>query len=293
VSVKKGAPPPRLYRGVEVLGEAADEEVVARIASEIESPGVELREDEGEGVRYRVYFPDGLPLHTALRLQTLWREYAGREPAALRPFAERESDWVAATREAFTGTEVGPFWIGPPWLEPPPRCRAIRINPGRAFGTGLHPTTRLVLRLLLLRVTSGTRVLDLGTGSGILALAALALGAGRVTALDLDSHALLNARENAALNSFSGAIRFVAGSLDALAPGGHAFDLVLANIEYATLLPLLPRLVSALAPEGQLAVSGITLGQRPGFLDAARAEGLASWGEVEEDGWWGAVLAAG
>jgi ribosomal protein L11 methyltransferase len=281
----------RFYRGVEVVGEAADEEAVARIAAEISSRGVELREDGGAVVRYRVYFPEGPPLPIARRFRELWLAYTGGDSCVLEPFAERETDWGEAGRRAFTGTEVGPFWIGPPWAEPPPRLRAIRINPGRAFGTGLHPSTRIALRLLLPRITPVTRVLDLGTGSGILALAALAMGASAVAAMDVDRHALRNASENVALNAFPGRIHLVAGSLDALVPGRHAFDLILANLEHAALVSMLPRLLSELAPEGWLAVSGVTREQRPAFLETCVGEGLVSLEEAEEEGWWGAALA--
>lgn len=282
----------RVYRGAEAVGEAADEEAVARIAAEIGSPGVEVREDGGGAVRYRLYFPEGAPPALTARLSELWREYACGDGRDFAAFEERERDWWAAARESFTGMDVGPFWIGPPWIDPPPRRRTIRVNPGRAFGTGLHPTTRIALRLLLPRVAPETRVLDLGTGSGILALAALELGARDVLALDVDPDALLNARENAALNASASRIRLVAGSLAALAPGSHAFDLILANLEHTILRPLLPRLVSALAPEGELAVSGVTLAQRPLFLEAAGEEGLASREEAVEEDWWGAVLSS-
>ncbi|MFN2433671.1 MAG: 50S ribosomal protein L11 methyltransferase [Gemmatimonadota bacterium] len=282
---------PRVFRGVEVLGSTGDEETVARIAEEIASPGVEQREG-ADGVRYRVFFPEGPPLAFARRLRELWATYAGGEPPPLSPLTEEERDWADAGRRAFGGTEVGPFWIGPPWLAPPPNRSAIRINPGRAFGTGLHPTTRLALVLLLPRVAPQARVLDVGTGSGILALAALALGAARVTALDVDLHALRNARENALLNAAPERLLLVAGSAGCLAPGLHGFDPVVANLEHALLLPLLPLLVSALAPEGSLVVSGITLEQRDAFLTGAEEEAFAVHETAEEEGWWAAALLA-
>lgn len=281
---------PRLHRGVEVSAEAEDEDTVARIAAEIASPGVEVR-PTAAGVRYRVYFPDGAPLPIARRFRELWRNYTGRVPV-LAPFTEEERDWAERGRTGFTGTEVGPFWIGPPWVEPPGGQLAVRVNPGRAFGTGLHPTTRLALRLLVPRVSAAARVLDVGTGSGVLALAALALGAMDVTALDVDAHALENARENARLNAFAGRLKLVAGSVSCVTPGLHAFDPVLANLEHPLLLPLLPQLVSALAPEGALVVSGILDAQRAAFEAAARDEGLHLHSDADEEGWWAAALVA-
>jgi ribosomal protein L11 methyltransferase len=249
---------------------------------------VELRAD-GEAVRYRVYFPDAAPLPIARRLRDLWHRHSGAVPV-LAPFTEEERDWAAAGHRRFTGSEVGPFWIGPPWVEPPAGRRVVRVNPGRAFGTGLHPTTRLALRLLAPRVSPAARVLDVGTGSGVLALAALALGAADVLALDVDAHALGNARENAELNGSGRRVRLVAGSATCLAPGLHAFDPVLANLEHPILLPLLPLLVSALAPEGALVVSGVTAARRDAFREAATDEGLLLHAEDEEEGWWAAAL---
>jgi ribosomal protein L11 methyltransferase len=136
---------------------------------------------------------------------------------------------------------------------------------------------------------SRARVLDLGTGSGVLALAALALGAGRVVALDVDRHALENASENGALNAAGRRLRVVAGSLDSLSRRA-AFDLVLANLETAILCPLLPRLATVLAPAGRLLVSGVTTAQRAAFLVAAEAQGFECRRRFSEAGWWGGEL---
>jgi ribosomal protein L11 methyltransferase len=290
----------KLFRGVELAGEPADEELVAQVAAQIRSRGVEVREPnalarrsgEAPAVRYRIYFPDEPAVPLARQVRALWRQYTGCEPHALTPFVEPDQDWAAASREGFPGTDVGPFWVGPPWLEPPAGRCVIRITPGRAFGTGLHPSTRLALLLMLTRVATAARILDVGTGSGVLGLAALALGAGDVTALDLDHEALRNAGENVAWNGFTGRMYLVTGSLETLAAGCHAFDLVMANIEHEKLLPLLPRILSSLAPDGAIVASGITGEQRSSFLEEASHHGLASVQELQEDGWWGAALKA-
>jgi ribosomal protein L11 methyltransferase len=205
---------------------------------------------------------------------------------------------------------VGPFWIGPPWVAAPKDRLTIRINPGRAFGTGLHPTTRVALRLLTSAAPAGdggarepagargataaaslrgARVLDVGTGSGILAIASLALGASRVTALDVDLHALANAAENRSLNSCSGRLALVAGAPSALAPG-REFDVVLANLEAPILLPLLPELGQALAPAGRLVASGVTVGQRLALVEAAARHGLRVRRRASDSGWWSALF---
>ncbi|MBA2564026.1 MAG: 50S ribosomal protein L11 methyltransferase, partial [Gemmatimonadetes bacterium] len=136
--------------------------MLAWIAADIGSPGVELLESAPgiPGVlqgRARLYFPEGDPAAAEARVRRLWSAYGGgagrgnargrpgaassrREPV-FTPFAEPARDWGADGRCGFTGTTAGPFWIGPPWIDPPAGAIAIRINPGRAFGTGLHPTT--------------------------------------------------------------------------------------------------------------------------------------------------------
>ena len=264
---------------------------MARIAAEIASPGVEIREEGAAAVRYRMFLPGLTARDVEGRVRDLWREWTGR-PARSRSFEEPDADCSAAARAGFTGARAGAFWIGPPWIDPPAGCLAIRINPGRAFGTGLHPTTRLALGVLARRGAPPARVLDVGTGSGVLALAAAALGARRVTALEHDLHALGNARENVALNVFGRAVRLVAGTPDALASGRAAFDLVLVNVELPLLIPLLPRLVAALAPDGRLVASGVTLEQREAFVASAAAWGTRVRHEIAEEGWWGAELAA-
>lgn len=297
----------RVFRGVEIAGRPEDEELVARLAAEVGSPGVEQRE-AGEGVLYRLYFPSTAPREIARGLRARWLRLGGAPDVAPRAFEEPERDWGA--RGSFRGTRVGPFWIGPPWVAAPKDRLAIRINPGRAFGTGLHPTTRVALRLLTSAAPAGdggareragargkrpaaplrgARVLDVGTGSGILAIASLALGASRVTALDVDLHALANAAENQSLNVGSGRLELVAGSPSALAPG-REFDVVLANLEAPILVPLLPELGRALAPAGRLVASGVTLGQRLELVEAAARHGLRVRRAASESGWWSALL---
>jgi ribosomal protein L11 methyltransferase len=301
----------RVFRGVEIAGRPEDEELVARLAAEVGSPGVEQREAD-DGVLYRLYFPPTAPRETARGIRARWLRLGGTPAAAPRAFEEPECDWGARARGSFRGTRVGPFWIGPPWVAAPKDRLAIRINPGRAFGTGLHPTTRVALRLLTgarpagagearepagARGTRsagplrGARVLDVGTGSGILAIASLALGASRVTALDVDLHALANAAENRSLNAGSGRLDLVAGSPSALATV-REFDVVLANLEAPILLPLLPELARALAPAGRLLASGVTVGQRLELVEAAARRGLRVRRRASESGWWGALLEA-
>lgn len=165
--------------------------------------------------------------------------------------------WATAWMDRFEPFTVGRFLIVPPWNRVH-RAGHVRIviQPAQGFGTGHHATTAGVLRALdeLWRRRRFARALDVGTGSGILAIAMRLLGAGEVVALDIDPAALENARENAELNGVGRDVRFSIVPLASLR--GH-FDLITANILSSTLIEMAPRLIKLLAPEGRLALSGI------------------------------------
>jgi ribosomal protein L11 methyltransferase len=168
---------------------------------------------------------------------------------------EEERDWVAAARELLQPMEVGArFFLVPEWRDdpaPPGRLR-ITINPGRAFGTGVHETTQLCLEALEECVRPGMSVLDVGAGQGVLARAARLLGAARVFACDVDPVAV----EIAARAPEPAGSLFV-GSVDAVSSG--ALDLVVANINPETIVRLAPDLMRVLRPEGVLVTSGFEL----------------------------------
>ena len=164
-----------------------------------------------------------------------------------------DEDWVRRSQAQFMPIELGKrLWIGPSWHEPPSAARAVaRIDPGMAFGTGSHPSTRLALEFLADCVRGGERVLDYGCGSGILAVAAAKLGASEVDAVDIDPLSVATATANAALNGVP-----VRTSLpDQLAPG--VYDVVVANILAQPLVLLAPLLAARTGPSGRIALSGI------------------------------------
>jgi len=160
-----------------------------------------------------------------------------------------DEDWVRASQAQFAPVAIGErLWIGPRWHAAPPGRIAVRIDPGLAFGTGSHPTTRLVLRFLEKNIKGGERVLDYGCGSGILAIAAARLGAAHVDAVDLDPQAVETARANAAAND----VVLKSALPDALPAAGY--DIVVSNILAQPLIALAPML----APRGvRIALSGI------------------------------------
>ena len=201
----------------------------------------------------------------------------------LEPMDLPDDDWVARSQQALTAITAGPFIVAPPWDVPDPvpaGRRLIVIEPSMGFGTGHHATTRLCLRALGALDVAGLTVLDIGTGSGVLALAAALAGARDVTGIDVDDDAIAAARRSAALNTAIPPVRFLAG--DIAAPGTPV-DLVLANLTGAMLTRAADHLWRRVAPGGRLIVSGFMDDER-----AAVAAALAAFvveAPIDEDGW--------
>jgi ribosomal protein L11 methyltransferase len=164
-----------------------------------------------------------------------------------------EQNWVQLTQSQFEPIRVSErLWIVPSWHEAPdPDALVLVLDPGMAFGTGSHPTTRLCLEWLERIVTPGLSVLDYGCGSGILAIAAAKLGATEVLGVDIDLQAVTAARNNAERNSVSATFD------DSARPLKGQFDLVVANILANPLKALAPAIAGHVRPGGQLALSGI------------------------------------
>ena len=198
-------------------------------------------------------------------------------PWEVTPLEDR--DWVRASQAQFTPFAVGRLWIGASWHNPP-RDAAVtaRIDPGLAFGTGSHPTTRLILGFLEKEIEAGQRVLDYGCGSGILAVAAAKLGATGVDAVDIDPQAVEATAANAALNQV--AVRALAA--EALAPA--QYDVVVSNILLQPLVLLAPLLAARTRPGGRIALAGVLESQASELIEA-----YAPWFDAtvvkQLDGW--------
>ncbi|HXF44719.1 MAG TPA: 50S ribosomal protein L11 methyltransferase [Burkholderiaceae bacterium] len=201
-------------------------------------------------------------------------------PPVLAMRAVEDADWVRLTQTQFPPLRIGRLWVVPSWHQPPePEAIVIRLDPGVAFGTGTHPTTRLCLQWLDQNPPAGRRVLDYGCGSGILAIAAAKLGAAYVAATDIDPQALAAARANAAANAVAG--DYTAPELLPAAP----FDVVLANILANPLKLLAPLLVARVAPGGTLVLAGVLERQADEVIDVyTRAQLALDIWRVEE-GW--------
>jgi ribosomal protein L11 methyltransferase len=199
-----------------------------------------------------------------------------------------EEDWSSAWKQHYTPIRIGErILVCPAWETPRPRSDDILLlmDPGMAFGTGLHPTTRMCLELLEELVQPGASVLDLGTGSGILAIAAARLGAGPIHALDIDGVAVQAARKNSVINDVAESVRVDQGSLDDVDPG-QGWDIVLVNILAPTILCLFrDGLVEHLRPGGVVVLSGIIEDQVPEILAAMEAHHLSLSKRVQVKDW--------
>ena len=184
-------------------------------------------------------------------------------------FEVPDQDWVRATQAQFAPLEITPaLWIVPSWCDPvDPSAINLALDPGLAFGTGSHPTTRLCLRWLARELRGGETVLDYGCGSGILAIAASRLGAARVVGTDIDPQAIAASRANAKRNGVDAA--FV--PVDALASDETAFDVVVANILANPLISLAPALARRLRCGGRIVLSGILDAQADAVISGVPA----------------------
>jgi ribosomal protein L11 methyltransferase len=188
--------------------------------------------------------------------------------------------------------ELAGLTVAPPWLadryDP---ARTIVIDPGMAFGTGEHATTRGVVRLMQRVIAPGQTVADLGAGSAVLAIAAAKLGAARVAAVEMDEEAIANAEENVARNRVADRVRVIHGDALVILPLLAPVDAVLANIISSVLVALLPAIGDALAPGGRAILSGVLQEERDALVAVLDATGWRVLDEDREDIWWSASIA--
>lgn len=268
---------PLVAEGLLAVGGAAVEEQGETLTTYLLPP----EDPEAFVAEARERFAEWLPGGVVPELSWRWQE---------------NEDWARKWKEGLRPRKLtGRIVVKPTWSEwdAAEGEVVIDVDPQMAFGTGEHATTRGCLRLLDDALRPGDRVLDVGSGSAILAIAAARLGASEVVAVEYDPDANLNARENLEQNGVVGRVRIVEAMADpALLAGLGRFDLLLANILSSVIRPLLPAFRSALggSPEGRLIVSGILQTEHAEVVRDAEAAGFRVVRTDEEEEWWSALL---
>jgi ribosomal protein L11 methyltransferase len=279
----------KTWQTIDVIASSSASEAVAYGLMEAGALGTEMHERDGRGVRVTGYLDTPVELqHLRLALERALQIY-NLAPSSVTDLKVREvadRDWLAEWKNGWQPVEVGRFLIAPPWSEiaNANELIVIRIEPGMAFGTGTHETTRLCLKAIE-KYFRGGSFLDVGTGTGILAIAAAKMFSGaRVEACDKDAEVIEIARENARLNGVVERITFRTGSVDEQT---QSADLVCANLTAAAIFEFLPALFNATC--GRLVLSGVLDSQVELVNSRLQELGLTTF-ELETDGEWIALV---
>jgi ribosomal protein L11 methyltransferase len=259
---------------VVIIGAAELTDSLASFLLDQGAPGLQT-EELGDTVRLTAHFADPPPAEVVeAYCQALPAAFPGAGVPQVRFESVADATWAESWKEHFPALEVGDsLFVHPPWVSEIPTGRiGIRIDPGMAFGTGQHASTRGCLELLevAMRSTRVTRVLDIGTGSGILAIAAAKLGAKEICAVDIDADACRVATENTVVNQVADVIQIA----DSLSAANGSFEVVLANMFAPQLVELTEEIVARLTPDGWAIGSGILLEEELSVVDAWSDAGL-------------------
>lgn len=221
------------------------------------------------------------------------RQVQSAVPGATCETAPTEAiDWSVHWRDKLHAHALGRLTIAPTWLaDQYDPAATVVIDPGMAFGTGDHPTTRGAVRLMQDVVHPGLVVADLGAGSAVLSIAAAKLGASRVFAIEYDADAIPNAEDNVRRNGVEPVVHVFEGDATILLPLVAPVDVIVANIISSVLVDLLPAMHAALRPGGRAVLAGILLEERASMLEALEADGWRVEREDVEDVWWSVTIA--
>ena len=276
-------------RWLAVVAGAPDSAAVGLVAAQLVHGGARAVVEQADGMLVTHFPPpDDVPVFLAALGSALSQAAGG--PVDLRWYWLPHEEWAETWRQGLRPTRVSRrITVAPTWDVPPEPDGGVLItlDPGVAFGTARHASTRCALRLLDSAVRPGADIADVGTGSGILAIAAAGLGAGRVLAADDDPFACAAARDNVDANRAGDAVEIHERKVS---PGWlaahHPLDGVAANIESGVLTALLPGFAAALVPGGWLMVSGLLAEESGDFAYAAAPFGFRLRDDDAEDGWW-------
>lgn len=267
-------------------------EPISNFLMEQGATGIEEAEESFERERLKAYFPQEGEEKKVLRplrryLNSLREMNPDLPSLPIETVSIPEQDWGEGWKKFFKPLRVGSrFVVKPPWAKVRVKKGEIpiEINPGMAFGTGTHATTQLCLKAMEKRLKKrGLSVLDVGTGSGILAIAAGRLEAGEVWGIDIDRNAVENARENVSRNGVSDRVRIRKGSIGKISKG---FDLVVANLDFKSLKRMKKALIRHLHQEGILILSGVLNKEEERIRQHYKGTGLLEWIETDQEGEW-------
>lgn len=283
-------PPPLVEAVAAVMREAAPGGLAVEEPVDLLGPEEGYAVRAGEPVALRVYLPASEL--GAVLTQRLREDLAGYPEVELTARPLYEQDWAVSWREFFGPVEAGRIAIVPSWVEyeAAPDQLIVRLDPGQAFGTGHHETTRLCLAALDEAVRPGAHVLDVGAGSGILSIAAALLGAARVDAFEIDPIAADVARANCEANGVTERVTVHGGFPG---EGVPAADLAVANVSARADIELAQSLAASLKPGGRLIASGFLTSDRDNVVTAFTEHGLTPMGEDDERDWALIVFARG
>lgn len=222
------------------------------------------------------------------QIEAILRAYPGNGFIELEEVVA-DQNWNEQWEQTIQPQTIGRFFVKPTWSgeQAPSGSILLEIDPKMSFGTGYHETTRLMLQFLPDLVKEGDKVLDAGTGTGILAIAAIKLGAHSALAFDIDEWSIANTRENLLLNSVDGKVEVLKGGAE-IVPQNQRFDLVMANIQKNTIVSMLPVLSAVCAPGASLLLSGLLERDREVILTKAKELSLRLE-EIRQENEWIAV----
>lgn len=283
--------PAKRWFAVDVEADAAAAEAVEYAFNTLEALGTEidhLRKTGTDAVKITGYFND-LPTNEDLQFEINDAlNIFEQNQSAIRSTSSREvkdADWLAEWKRHWKPTEIGKFIIAPPWSEVAETGKIIiRIEPNMAFGTGTHDTTQLCLKAIGEMYDGGQTCLDVGTGTGILAIAVAKLGGTNIFACDTDADSVKIARENAVLNGVGEAITFADGPIN---DNTRRYDFTCANLTADVIVPILPLLIAK--TKNVLLLSGILAEQENLITDELLKFQISNF-QIEHSGEWISVL---